>query len=77
MAIRTAPGRMAARGKNSNIAVVSTAKLTSRRWPASMLAKSRTAMDSGRTKNTETNSMGVTRMYRATGTPGGNSTDLR
>jgi len=39
-----------------------TAKVTSTKWPASMLAKRRTASDSGRTMIVDTNSIGVTRM---------------
>ena len=62
--------------KVNSVAVI-TAKLTSSRWPANMLAKSRTDNDSGRTKSVDTNSIGVTRMYRAFGTPGGNSIDLK
>ena len=42
-------------------------------WPASMLAKSRTVSENGRTRIVEMNSIGVTRMYSAFGTPGGNS----
>ncbi len=54
-----------------------TAKLMSSRWPASMLAKSRTDRESGRTNNVETSSIGDTRMYSAFGTPGGNNIDLK
>ena len=57
--------------------LVSSAKVTSRMCPASMLAKSRTISENGRTKMLEMNSIGVTRMYRATGTPGGNSVLFR
>ena len=38
----------------------STLKVTSRMWPASMLAKSRTASEKGRTMKVEMNSIGVT-----------------
>src|SRR2546429_8131769 len=58
-------------------AVESTAKLDSSKWPASMLAKSRTDSESGRTNRVETSSIGVTRMYSATGTPGGNNIVLK
>ena len=43
-------------------AMQSTAKVTSRMWPASMLAKRRTASEKGRTRKVEMNSIGVTRM---------------
>ena len=39
---------------------VRTAKVTSRRWPATMLAQSRMASEKGRTTNVDTSSMGVT-----------------
>src|SRR5215207_11645646 len=58
-------------------ASVRMAKVTSRRWPASMLAKSRMARENGRTMNVETNSMGATRKYSANGTPGGKHDVLR
>src|SRR3954447_7526937 len=58
-------------------ASVRMAKVTRRRWPASMLAKSRMARENGRTMNVETNSMGATRKYRAKGTPGGKHEFLR
>ena len=57
-------------------ASVSRAKVTSSRWPASMLAKSRTASENGRTRKVDRNSIGVTRTYRALGTPGGKSVEL-
>jgi hypothetical protein len=49
----------------------STANVTNKRWPASMLAKSLTASEKGRTKNVETNSITATRGSKAPGTPGG------
>jgi hypothetical protein len=50
------------------------AKKTARmRWPAIMLASSRTARVTGRTTNVEMNSIGVSRGYRNGGTSGGNS----
>ena len=49
-------------GSAVNSVMQSTAKVTSRMWPASMLAKSRTASEKGRTMNVEMNSIGVTRM---------------
>ena len=55
----------------------STEKVTSRMWPASMLAKSRTASENGRMRKVERNSIGVTSRYRALGTPGGNRADLK
>ncbi len=57
-------------------AAQSTAKVTSSRWPASMLANSRTARVNGRTRSVDRNSMGTTRMSSDLGTPGGISTDL-
>ena len=41
----------------NNSVSVSTAKVTSSRWPASMLAKSRTASEKGRTRKVDRNSM--------------------
>ena len=56
---------------------VSRANVTRMRWPASRLAKSRTASEKGRTMKVETSSIGVTSTYRAAGTPGGNRADLK
>ncbi|CAB4823426.1 unannotated protein [freshwater metagenome] len=50
-----------------------TLKVTSRMWPASMLAKSRTAWLNGRMKNVESTSMMPTRGLSAIGTPGGHA----
>ena len=47
------------------------------RQPASEFAKRRTASEKGRTRKVEINSIGVTRMYRAFGTPGGNSAEAK
>jgi hypothetical protein len=55
----------------------STPNVTSRMWPASMLAKRRTAREKGRMRNVERNSIGVTSRYRPLGSPGGNSADLK
>src|SRR6478609_1654970 len=51
--------------------MVSTEKVTRRMWPASMLAKRRTASEKGRTRNVDTNSIGTTSSSNAFGTPGG------
>ena len=61
----------------ANSAAESTAKLTSSRWPASMLAKSRTASESGRVKRMPTSSIGATSGRIGFGTPGGNGDDLK
>src|SRR3981081_2976411 len=68
---------MDARGVRLHSAAVRTANVTSKRWPANMLAKSRTAREKGRTKKVETNSMSATSGSNATGTPGGNITFLK
>ena len=55
----------------ANSAAHSVAKVTRIRWPASMLAKSRTDSENGRTMNVEMNSMNTTSGRIAFGTPGG------
>src|SRR4051794_25059311 len=47
------------------------AKIVSSTCPAVMLAKSRTARVSGRSRYFEKNSIGMTRTFSATGTPAG------
>ena len=61
----------------ANSAAQSTENVTRIRWPASMLAKSRTASEKGRTRNTETTSMITTSGRIAFGTPGGTTEFLR
>ena len=56
---------------------VSSDSAVSRMWPAIMLARSRTASEKGRTRNSCTNSIGVTRTYSAFGTPGGKRCPVR
>ena len=56
-----------------NNASDSRANVTSRMWPASMLAKSRTVSENGRTRIVEMNSMTPTSGLSAVGTPGGHS----
>src|SRR5258706_7733099 len=58
-------------GLAAQSAALRTANVTRIRWPASMLAKSRTASEKGRTMNVETNSMIITSGRIAFGTPGG------
>src|SRR6478672_13401949 len=64
-------GMMTIVGLAAHSAALSTANVTRMRWPASMLAKSRTASEKGRTMNVETNSMTMTSGRIAFGTPGG------
>ena len=61
----------------AHIVADKTAKVTSNKCPATMLAQSRTASEKGRTTNVDTNSIGVTMRYRNFGTPGGNNEFLR
>ena len=53
MSMANGKGRMTSSAVFENRAADSTAKVTSSRWPASMLAKSRTAREKGRTKTVE------------------------
>ena len=49
------------RRRSASEYAVSNASAVSRMWPAIMLARSRTASEKGRTRNSCTNSIGVTR----------------
>ena len=60
-----------------NIASLSRANVTSRMWPASMLAKSRTVSENGRTKIVEMNSIGVDEDVQRLGHAGGEQVALK
>ncbi len=66
-------GRMIATTDLVKSAADSTANVTSNRWPASMLAKSRTASENGCRMSTVRSSMKTTSGRKAAGTPGGTS----
>src|SRR5689334_19828685 len=70
-------GRTTTVGFSAHSAALNTAKVTRIRWPASMLAKSRTASEKGRTMNVETISMMKTSGRISFGTPGGTVEFLR
>ena len=76
-ATSSAPGTAAPTIVVLKRAAVRTAKVASSRWPASMLAKSRTARAKGRTKMSDTKLMTANKGSTNTGTPGGNMIDLR
>src|SRR3954452_10622497 len=66
-------GRMMMVIEAANSAAHNVANVTRIKWPASMLANSRTDSENGRTRNVEMNSIGITRIRIGFGTPGGTS----
>src|SRR5574341_1414231 len=64
-------GRMMTVISLAKSAAHNTENVTRMRCPASMLAKSRTASENGRTRNVEMNSIGMMRTSIGMGTPGG------